>query len=126
MTPGGSEADLGSMAIEIEEDDSRTFCCSKCGEDVALTKLSKASRNQQKSKRALVEEACMAAYKTLTRRWKTNKKLKAWWDNKTAVQQKAWYGEQKRLNQDRQSGDSVRLSVESELGRRILRLSGSS
>lgn len=57
--------------------------------------------------------ACVSHYKTLTRRWAKNAKLKAWWASKTTEQQQQWYQEQKALNQSRSSDDKVVLTVES-------------
>lgn len=84
-------SDSGASAKEIQ--------CMKCKEMVEFASLDEPSKAKfgLGKRTGLTETVCANNYKALTRRWKSNPKLREWWQEKGLDGQAEWYKKNKAV-----------------------------
>lgn len=85
------------------------FECSRCMEACSNADLAPACKRGGKTSQSCWR--CLAAYKGLTRRWRKNRKLQTWFQQKTAGEKAEWY-KQHKTSMAGQRNDKGRRIIE--------------
>lgn len=88
-----------------------TFNCAKCGEACPLSEMVGVSKRAAAG-RLVVEKICSNTYKSLSKRWGKNPKLRQWWQAKTEAERTQIFKEHKRIVESSGVGSMRDFEVE--------------
>lgn len=99
MASPSAEADVASSR---QSEGSLAQLCLKCKEEIDSSTVAATTQAKRRYHQGLDADCqeCMKNYKSLTRRWKGNKKLHQWWLNLSEEDKTTWFVKEKRLSSE--------------------------